>query len=87
MGDFGWLTAFGQGSPWVLVIGVLILVWRRAERRADRWEQATLTALEAVKELSANVATSARTTERLADAVNGWGTTDGRHRREGSSAG
>ena len=84
IGDLTWLTELGRGSPLVLAIGVLILVWRRDAKRADRLQESLYTALRAVDQLTANVTTLIHTTQRVADAVDGWGTTAGRHRRPGS---
>lgn len=86
MGDLTWLQAVGQ-SPVLLAVGVLILVWRRDAKRADRLEQSLHTALRAVDQFTANMTTLIHTTQRVADAVDGWGTTAGRHRREDGAGG
>lgn len=71
----------------MLVIGVLVLVWRREAKRADRNEQATLTALRAVDQLAANTTALIGTVQRIAEVVDGWDTTGGRHRRPDGSEG
>lgn len=83
IGDLTWLSELGQGSPVVLAIGVLVLVWRREAKKNDRLEQSLWTALRAVEQVVDNTTTLIHTTQRLADAVDGWGTTAGRHRRGG----
>ena len=56
-------------------------MWRREASRADRLEQSLHTALRAVEQFTANTTTLIRTVERIAEAVDGWDTTAGRHRR------
>lgn len=63
-----------------MVVGVLLFGWRRDAKRADRLEQGLHTALRAVDQFTANMTTLIESNKAIAEAVNGWGTTVGRHR-------